>query len=79
MLLLRSIKNYERILDMFGELQTFSVYLNNKLQGEKIKATSSREAAEKYASQNSIEGSWSMGSSKFIGKNGEKIHVRTHY
>jgi hypothetical protein len=64
---------------MFGELQTFSVYLNNKLQDEKIEATSSREAAEKFALLNSIEGSWSMGSSKFIGVNGEKIHVKTHY
>ena len=62
-----------------GDLQNFSVYLNNELQEEKIQAKTGREAAELFASQKSIEGSWSMGSSKFIGTNGEKIHVKTHY
>ena len=64
---------------MFGNPQNFSVYLNDELQDEKIQASSSREAAEMYAAQKAIEGSWSMGSSKFLGTNGEKIHVKTHY
>ena len=64
---------------MFGELQTFSVYLNNELQEEKIEAETSKEAAEKFAALRSIAGSWSIGSSKFIGDNGDKIHVKTHY
>ena len=62
-----------------GDLQNFSVYLNGELQEEKIQAKTGREAAEQYAAQKSIEGSWSMGSSKFLGENGEKIHVKTHY
>ena len=64
---------------MFGDQQTFSVYVNNELQEETIQAGCSREAAEKYAASKSIEGTWSMGSSKFLGANGEKIHVKTHY
>ena len=62
-----------------GDLQNFSIYLNGELQEEKMQAKTGREAAEKYAEQKSIEGSWSMGSSKFLGENGEKIHVKTHY
>ena len=62
-----------------GDLQNFSVYLNNELQEGLIQAKTGREAAEMFAEKNNIEGSWSMGSSKFLGENGEKIHVKTHY
>ena len=64
---------------MLGNLQNFSVYLNDQLLEEKIQAGSCREAAEKYAAEKGIEGSWSMGSSKFMGANGESIRVKIHY
>jgi len=64
---------------MLGNMQNFSVYVNDKLQENKIQASSCREAAERYAAENGIEGSWSMGSSKFMGANGESIRVKIHY
>jgi hypothetical protein len=69
----------KRARNVFGNPQNFSVYLNDELQEEKITAGSSREAAEAFAAQKGIEGSWSMGSSKFMGTNGESIRVKTHY
>ena len=64
---------------MFGEPENFSIYYNDEKLDGFVLATSAREAAEKYAEQYAIEGSWSMGSSKFIGANGDTIRAKTHY
>ena len=64
---------------MLGNLQNFSVYVNDELQEKKVQASSCREAAELYAAENGIVGTWSMGSSKFLGENGDKIRVKIHY
>jgi hypothetical protein len=79
MLSLFSNYNKARVISMFGEPENFSIYFNDEKLDGAIQASSAREAAEKYAAQYSIEGSWSMGSSKFIGVNGESIRAKTHY
>ena len=64
---------------MFGEPENFSIFYNDEKLDGVVQATSAREAAEMYAAQYNIEGTWSMGSSKFIGVNGDTIRAKTHY